>query len=216
MDIAQLATTRRTCKAFDPNRKIPAEQVEQLRTLLRFAPSSVNSQPWHFIVASTAAGKERLTAGTQGTFAYNAPKVRNASHVVVLCARTDLDAAHLDALVTQEEADGRFATPEAKQTQHNSRSFYVNLHRERGDLGLWAEKQVYIVLGSLLNGAAALGIDACPMEGIDVAALNAELGLAERGLSAVVMVALGYSGDGDFNAALPKSRLPASAVISEL
>ncbi len=216
MDIAQLATTRRTCKAFDPNRKIPAAQVEQLQTLLRFAPSSVNSQPWHFIVASTAAGKERLTAGTQGTFAYNAPKVRNASHVVVLCARTDLDAAHLDALVTQEETDGRFATPEAKQTQHNSRSFYVKLHRERGDLGLWAEKQVYIVLGSLLNGAAALGIDACPMEGIDVAALNAELGLAERGLSAVVMVALGYSGDGDFNAALPKSRLPASAVISEL
>lgn len=216
MDIAQLATTRKTCKAFDPSRKIPPEQVEQLRTLLRFAPSSVNSQPWHFIVAASEAGKERLTAGTQGGFAYNAPKVRNASHVVVLCVRTDLDAAHLDALVAQEDADGRFATPEAKLTQHNVRSFYVNFHRELGDLRLWAEKQVYIALGSLLNGAAALGIDACPMEGIDVAALDAELGLAERGLSAVLLVSLGYGGDGDFNAALPKSRLPASAVISEL
>lgn len=216
MDLAQLVTTRKTCKAFDPNRQIPAEQFEQLRTLLRFAPSSVNSQPWHFIVAASPAGKERLTAATHDRFAYNAPKVRNASHVVVLCVRTDLDAAHLDALVAQEDADGRFATPEAKQTQHNSRSFYVDLHRGLGDLQLWAEKQVYIALGCLLNGAAALGIDACPMEGIDVAALNAELGLAERGLSAVVMVALGYSGEGDFNAALPKSRLPAAVVISDL
>ena len=216
MDIAQLATTRKTCKAFDPNRKIPAEQVEQLRTLLRFAPSSVNSQPWHFIVASTAAGKERLTAGTQGTFAYNAPKVRNASHVVVLSARTDLDTAHLDALVTQEEADGRFATPEAKQTQHNSRSFYVNLHRERGDLGLWAEKQVYIVLGSLLSGAAALGIDACPMEGIDAAAVDAALGLEAQGLRCVLLTALGYCSAQDFNATLPKSRLPVASVISEI
>lgn len=216
MDIARLATTRKTCKAFDPTCKIPADQVDQLRTLLRYAPASVNSQPWHFFIASTEAGKERLTAGTQGTFAYNAPKVRNASHVVVLCARTDLDAGHLAAVLAQEDADGRFATPEAKQTQNNSRTYYVNLHRERGDLGLWAEKQVYIALGSLLNGAAALGIDACPMEGIDVAALNAELGLAERGLTAVVVVALGYSGEGDFNAALPKSRLPAAAVFTEL
>ena len=60
-----------------------------------------------------------------------------------------------------------------------------------------------------LTEAAALEIDACPMEGIDPAALNAALGLAERGYGAVVMVALGYRGEADFNANLPKSRLPA-------
>ena len=51
MDIARIALSRHACKAYDPTRKIPAEQIEQLVTLLRYAPSSVNSQPWHFIVA---------------------------------------------------------------------------------------------------------------------------------------------------------------------
>ena len=39
MSIAQTSLSRRTTKAFDPARKIPAEVMEQLRTVLRFSPS---------------------------------------------------------------------------------------------------------------------------------------------------------------------------------
>ncbi|MGL4409959.1 MAG: NAD(P)H nitroreductase, partial [Zoogloea sp.] len=61
-----------------------------------------------------------------------------------------------------------------------------------------------------------LDIDATPIEGFDAALLDAELGLAEQGLKSVVLVALGYRSEDDFNAKLPKSRLPAAAVITEL
>ncbi|MCA6217091.1 oxygen-insensitive NAD(P)H nitroreductase [Ideonella sp. B7] len=216
MNLAEIARRRYTTKAFDPSRTIPAETMEQLRTLLRFAPSSVNSQPWHFVIASSEPGKALVAQGTQGNFAYNAPKVMRASHVVVLCARTELGDEHLTAVLNQEDADGRFATPEAKAGQANSRGGYVKLHREIGDTAVWAQKQVYLALGELLLGAAALGLDACPMEGFDPAAVNAALGLNSRGLSAVVLVALGYHAEEDFNAKLPKSRLPAAAVISEI
>lgn len=54
------------------------------------------------------------------------------------------------------------------------------------------------------------------MEGIDRQALDAELGLAAQGLNCVVAVALGYRSDSDFNAALPKSRLPAERVFTHL
>lgn len=217
MNIAAIATTRRTCKAFDPARKVDPALIEQLKTLLRFAPSSVNSQPWHFIVASSAEGKEKIAATLAGRFEYNAPKVRNASHVVVLCVRRDLDDAHLQALVEQEDRDGRFATPEARETQHNARVFYTTLHRDQlADLPRWTEKQIYIALGSLLFGAAALGIDACPMEGIDAAAIDAALGLEAQGLRCVLLTALGYSGEQDFNAKLPKSRLPLETVLTRL
>ena len=74
----------------------------------------------------------------------------------------------------------------------------------------------YLALGTLLLGAAAKGIDATPMEGIDRQALDEELGLAAQGLSSVVAVALGYRSDSDFNAALPKSRLPAERVLTRL
>jgi nitroreductase/dihydropteridine reductase len=214
-DIARIATTRHTCKAFDPARKIDASKVDALCSVLRYAPSSVNSQPWHFVIAASDEGKGLIAQATQGGFAYNEAKVRNASHVVVLCARTDLDENHLAAILAQEDADGRFATPEAKAGQNTSRSFYAGLHRnELKDASAWMEKQVYLALGTLLQGAAALEIDACPMEGFDQAKLDEVLGLRERGLTSVVLTGLGYRSELDFNAKLPKSRLPVAALIT--
>ena len=216
MNIAQIATTRRTCKAFDPNRKIPDAVMADLRTVLRFAPASVNSQPWHFIVASSDEGKAKIAATLAGSYAYNAPKVAKCSHVVVLCAKTDLDATHLLAILTQEEADGRFPTAEGKTLQNNSRSFYVKSHQDKNDLDTWVDRQVYIALGNLLLAAGAVGVDACPMEGIDAEAIDVALGLREKGLRCVVMAALGYSGEDDFNAKLPKSRLPETSVFTDI
>lgn len=217
MNVAQIATTRRTCKAFDPARKIPDAVMAELRTVLRFAPASVNSQPWHFVVAGSDEGKARIAATLAGNYAYNAPKVAKCSHALVLCARTDLDDAHLAAILAQEEQDGRFPTAEGKTMQNNSRAFYVKSHRDdKHDLDVWIDRQIYIALGNLLMAAGALGVDACPMEGIDVQALDTELGLPEQGLRSVVMVALGYSSAEDFNAKLPKSRLPEASLFTDI
>jgi nitroreductase / dihydropteridine reductase len=216
VSLTGIARRRYTTKSFDATRKIAPELMDELRNLLRLAPSSVNSQPWHFVIASSEAGKAKVAAGTHGPYAYNGPKVLKSSHVVVLCARTDLTAEHLQAVLNQEDADGRFATPEAKAGQANGRGGYVKQHQEIGDTAVWAQKQVYLALGELLLGAGALGIDACPMEGFDVAAVNEALGLKQRGLTAVVLVALGYHADDDFNAKLPKSRLSADTVISDI
>lgn len=218
MEIARIALARHTCKAYDPARKIAPEQFEKLRTLLRHSPSSVNSQPWHFIVTSTEAGKKRIARATQPpAYAANLPKILNASHVIVFCARTTMDDAHVAALLDQEDRDGRFPTPEAKAMQNKGRSFYIGQHRfDAKDTQHWMEKQVYLALGALLLGTAALEIDATPIEGFDPRILNEELGLREKGLTSVVLAALGYRSDEDFNARLPKSRLPADTLFSEL
>lgn len=218
MDIARIALKRHTCKAYDPARKIPAEQVEQLKTLLRFSPSSINSQPWHFIIASSEAGKARIAkAAQQGAYAANGSKILNASHVVVFCARTTMDDAHLASLLAQEDADGRYPTPESKAAQSKGRSFYTGLHRyDYKDTQHWMEKQCYLALGTLLLGAATLEIDATPIEGFDPRILNEELGLREQGLACVVIAALGYRGADDFNAKLPKSRFAMEQVIEEI
>lgn len=217
IDIARIATTRHSCKAFDATKKIAAADIEALRTVLRYAPSSINSQPWHFFIAASDAAKARLTVATQGTYAYNTPKLLNCSHAVVLCAKTQFDDAHIAAILAQEDKDGRFPTPEARTNQNNSRNYYANMHRnELRDTTFWLQKQLYIALGTLLQGAAALGIDACPIEGFDKAQLDAELGLAQRGLTAVVLAALGYRSDADFNAKLPKSRFDEASLFTTL
>ncbi|WP_372871177.1 oxygen-insensitive NAD(P)H nitroreductase [Shewanella sp.] len=204
---SQLIKQRHTCKAFDPERKISDEHIESLKTLLQFSPSSTNSQPWHFVLAASETGKATI-ARASSQFAFNTAKILNASHVFVLCTKAQMDDAHLLNVLEQEQADGRFADEQAMQNQHKGRSFFVNMHRfELKDAQQWMEKQVYLALGTLLLGAAALEIDACPIEGFDATVLNQELGLREKGLCASVVVAMGYRSADDFNAALPKSRL---------
>ncbi|NML17185.1 oxygen-insensitive NAD(P)H nitroreductase [Azohydromonas caseinilytica] len=217
MNVLATARHRYTTKAFDAQRRIPQATIDELKELLRHAPSSVNSQPWHFLVAGDAESRQRIAKAAQGGYAYNASKILDASHVIVLASRLDLDDAHLERLLDQEERDGRFQAEGARDNQRKGRAGYVSLHRhERKDLQHWMDKQVYLALGSLLLGAGALGVDATPMEGFDATVLDEELGLRERGLTSVVLVALGYRGEGDFNARLPKSRLPAAEVFTQI
>ena len=215
MTLNDAVIRRHTVKAFESGKSLPQEEIDTLLNLLRNSPSSVNSQPWHFVVAATPEGRERMAQSTRGAFVYNEPKVLHASHVIALCMRTDLDEAHLQSVLAQEESDGRFAKPEAKAGQDKSRRSYVDMHRyEQRDIPQWMEKQVYLALGGLLLGAAMLGIDATPMEGFDQRVLDQALGLREKGFTSVVLVSLGYRSDADFNATLPKSRLPQDNVFT--
>lgn len=215
MDIARLATTRYTTKVFDPHKHIGAALMKQLLTLLRCAPSSTNLQPWHFVIAVSDEAKVKITHATNGPYASNQAKVLNASQVVVFCVRAELDEGHLRRVLEQEEKDGRFKTPEDRETVNRVRGFYVDMHRnELHDTRHWMEKQAYLALGTLLFGAAALEIDATPIEGFDRAALDDALGLSELGLRSVVMAALGYRSEDDFNAQLPKSRLPTDELMT--
>ncbi|UTL79351.1 oxygen-insensitive NAD(P)H nitroreductase [Pseudomonas putida] len=217
MDTVSLAKRRYTTKAYDAARKIPQATIDALLEQLRHSPSSVNSQPWHFIVADSAEGKARLAKSTLDGFAYNTPKILDASHVIVFCARTDMTEAHLDAVLDQEAADGRFRDDQARAGQNQSRRHYVNLHRyDQKDLQHWMEKQTYLALGTALLGAAAHGLDATPIEGFDSKIMDAELGLREQGYTSVVVLSLGYRSESDFNAGLNKSRLPVSKVFTFL
>ena len=120
-------------------------------------------------------------------------------------------------LIEKEDEDGRFANAESKEQMKKGRKKFSNIHEnDKKDHQHWLEKQVYLNMGTLLLGAAALGIDAVPMEGIDAKALDQEFGLSEKGLSAISIVSLGYRSEDDFNAGLPKSRLAEEDIITVL
>ncbi len=217
MQIADFAKQRRTTKAFDASQKLTADQIEQIKTLLQYTPSSTNSQPWHFIITDSVEGKQRIAKSTDAGHTFNSSKINDASHVIVLCTKTVMDDAHLLRLLEQESKDGRFATEEFKKGQHTGRSFYSNMHRyELKDAQHWMEKQVYIALGFLLLGASTIGVDACPIEGFNSSVLNQELGLHEKGYTASVIVALGKHSEADINQKLPKSRLSQEVVLSQI
>ncbi|MGN9163107.1 oxygen-insensitive NAD(P)H nitroreductase [Clostridium sulfidigenes] len=217
MNLIEIMERRYSTKKFDNTRKISAEDMKQIKELLRLSASSVNTQPWHFIIASSEEGKKQISKSTQGFYAFNDEKVLTASDIVVLCARTSMDEDYLQHILEKEDQDGRFANEEIKNGMHGGRSTFVNFHKnDYNDLQYWMDKQVYLNMGSLLLGSAALGIDAVPMEGFDVKVLNEELGLTEKGLTAVALVPLGYKANDDFNAQLPKSRLSEEEVFTTI
>lgn len=217
MKPADIAAKRYATKAFDASRKISAEDFAHIKAVLRLSPSSVNSQPWYFVVANDENGKARIAKSCHGAFEYNKPKVLNASHCIICCIRTDIDQQYLDKLIAQEEGDGRYATAEAKTNYNNLRTMYVNMRRQQtNDLPQWATHQLFLNMGATLYAAAHLGIDAVPMEGVDRALLNEEFNLTARGFQAVAVISLGYAATDDFNRKLPKSRLPETDIIEEI
>ncbi|MCZ4696402.1 oxygen-insensitive NAD(P)H nitroreductase [Ancylomarina euxinus] len=219
MNITDIANWRYSTKEFDPSKKISEKDFDKIKTLLRMSPSSTNIQPWHFVIANTEGGKERIAKGTQGFYQFNEQKVKDASHVIVFCARTDADDEYMLHLLETEDKDGRYPNDEIKQMVFGARNIFAKMHKyDYKDQQHWMDKQVYMNMGNLLLGVAALGIDALPMEGVDMKALDEEFGLREKGFTAIGVVSLGYRKESDFNMPnkTPKSRLPEEEIITIL
>ncbi|MFI3277580.1 MAG: oxygen-insensitive NAD(P)H nitroreductase [Rikenellaceae bacterium] len=214
MDIIKILESRYSAKEFDPTKEIDAQMMDKLKVLLQKSPSSTNIQPWHFVIATTREGKERIAKSTHGFFAFNEKKVLDAAAVVIFSTRVTADEDYMQHLSDREDVDGRFANEEFKRNNHTGRAIFADLHKyDRKDQQHWFEKQTYLNLGVFLLGVAALGLDAVPMEGCDTTILNSEFDLAERGFTASFIVAVGYRAESDFNASLPKSRLTVDEII---
>jgi nitroreductase len=80
----------------------------------------------------------------------------------------------------------------------------------------WNSRQVYLALGQLMTAAALMGVDACPMEGIQTDAYDQLLGLAGTGYRSVVGCALGYRDASDKAASAKKLRFSVDEVVQRL
>jgi nitroreductase len=209
LTIEELLATLRwryATKQFDAAREIPADVWDALEESLVLTPSSFGLQPWKFLVIRDPAVRAKLRDES-----WNQPQVTEASHFVVLTARTDVTPADIDAWVT------RLAAVQGKQAEEFAplkgmiAGFAETMSREARHA--WNVRQVYIALGQLMTAAATLGIDSCPMEGISAAAYDRVLGLENSGYATAVACALGYRGEGDKYAAAPKARFERDALV---
>ena len=80
-----------------------------------------------------------------------------------------------------------------------------------------AARQAYIALGFAMLAAAEQEVDCTPMEGFDPAKVDEILGLAERGLSSVVLLPLGYRDEsGDWLLSMEKVRKPLDTLVTRI
>ena len=219
-DLSDMMNWRYAVKAHHPDKRIPDDKIEAMKEVLRMAPSSVNIQPWHFVMTGSDEGKDRIAkAGTDESHEFNSDKIRNCSHMIVLAGLLDVEDDYLTHLLDVEEEEGRFGDEVEKRRgeMKEMRAQTISMHRaQRKDLQPWLDRQAFINLGMILLAAASLGIDAGPMEGFDADSLDAELGLRDKGYKTLALISLGYRGEDDYNADLPKARLPLPEIVTEI
>ncbi len=197
---------RYATKQFDPARRIGDEDWAALEQSLVLTPSSFGLQPWKFIVVKDPELRARLRKRS-----WNQSQVTEASHFVVFTVRTDMTEEDVDRFFqTLAAAQGR--EPESLAAYRNVvLSFAGAMSPE--NRRAWNIRQVYIALGQFMTAAALLGIDTCPMEGMEPAGYDEELGLAGSGYATAVACAVGFRSAEDKYAATPKARYPHAEVI---
>ncbi|MGI0115334.1 nitroreductase family protein [Zooshikella sp. RANM57] len=62
---------RYTTKKYDPNKKIPKKDLDVLFEAMRLSASSINSQPWKFVVLESDAAKERMNKTFANKYHFN-------------------------------------------------------------------------------------------------------------------------------------------------
>ncbi|MBC8127226.1 MAG: NAD(P)H-dependent oxidoreductase [Gloeobacteraceae cyanobacterium ES-bin-144] len=200
---------RYATKQFDASRKISSDVWNVIEESLVLTPSSFGLQPWKFLVVENAGIRAKLLADSWGQ-----PQVTDASHFVVLTAREDLVLEDIDAW-TSRMSDVQDKQPDAVEPLRGMIIGFAQRMSEE-ERHIWNVHQVYIALGQLMATAAVLGIDACPMEGIDASAYNRILGLEGTGYATVVACALGYRSGSDKYATTPKARFERARVIEHI
>ncbi len=198
---------RYATKKFDPTRKIPAPLWQALESALVLSPSSFGLQPWRFIVVNDPAVRQQLRAAS-----WNQPQITDASHMVVFAIKKDLNASDVERF-TRRIAEVRGVSVESLDQYKQVMLGFVGQAGKGLDINAWSARQVYLALGVFLTTAAVLGIDACPMEGIDPDAYDKILGLDRQAHHAVAVATAGYRAADDAYAKLPKVRYAPEDVI---
>lgn len=201
--ILQSLNWRYATKQFDPTRKLSDADVATLLESLRLTASSFGLQPWKFYVITSQAVKDQLTP-----VSWNQKQVSDCSHLIVLTARKKIDPAYLESYVDDIVAT-RGTPKESLKGMHDMILGFAEGHPAPLD---WSKNQVYIALGTLLQTAGLLGVDACPMEGLDKAAYDKILNI-DPDYTTAVACPLGYRAATDKYAGLKKVRFPAEKLF---
>lgn len=201
---------RYATKAFDPEKKIPAETMAEIEQSLVLTPSSYGLQPWKFLILTDKATRESLVPHSWGQ-----RQVADCSHFVVFTVKKTFGEADVDAYVARM-AEVRGVPASALQSYRDIMVGDVVKGPRSRFYEDWAKRQTYIALGQLMLTAAQLGIDACPMEGFVPEKYDEVLGLPARNLTVSVACPLGYRSAEDKYAHAPKVRFPADQVIERI
>ena len=206
---------RRTTKKYDPSRKVSEADLAVLFEALRLTASSINSQPWNFVVIDSDAARQRMHKTFAHNHQYNQPHVFEASQIILIAYNPYYTRDDYARVVDKGIADKRTKPEDRKKVFAGFRFTELNTD-ESGYNGSWTKAQTYLALGNALHTLARLRIDSTPLEGIDIELVNNEFKQELDGYQCDVALAIGYHHPDDYNAKLPKSRHSMDKILTRI
>jgi nitroreductase len=192
---------RYATKKFDPSRKIAKTDLEILKEAVRLSASSYGLQPYQVIMIDTLELREQIK-----DVAWNQGQITEASDVLIFANITALGSKEITDYIENMATTRKIPTSNLAGFESMMNKVITAFTPEEKET--WSAKQTYIALGTLLSAAADLKIDATPMEGFDRSKVDTILKLKEKGLSATLIVTLGYRDENDDTQHWRKVRKP--------
>lgn len=190
---------RYATKKYDATKKVSTENIAHIKEAVALAASSWGLQLYKIIDVKNPAIRESLKPHSWGQ-----TQITDASHLFVFCSHTTVsDQDTDDYLALKSKMQGM--SVEDLKGYGDFMKMKIN-EKAPEEVLAWTTRQTYIALGNALIAAAALEIDTTPIEGFEPEKYNEILGLKEKGLSASVVLAIGYRHEEDATQHQPKVR----------
>lgn len=206
-DLLSALQWRYAVKAFDTERKIPAETWTALETALQLTPSSYGMQPWKFIVITDPELRKELRAAS-----WNQKQVTDSSHYVVFAHHPEVNQGDINRFLDSFSAARNIPRENLDKYGQVIAGDLLTGPR-RSMISEWTARQCYIALGNFMTAAALLGVDTCPLEGLSNARYDEILGLTSTRFRTVVACAAGYRSAEDKFATAAKMRYPKDEIF---
>lgn len=200
---------RYAVKNFNDSKKLSEEKITILKESFNLTATSYGLQPLKMLVVSNPEAIKDMVP-----MSMNQAQVGNASHILVLCTETKMDASYIKDYFNLVE-DIR-STP--RKILDPFQEFLIGSFSEKSpeEINIWMQKQGYLALGNLLTVCAIEDIDACPIEGFDPEKYDAYFNLKEKGLASILVLAVGYRAKDDVFSEFKKVRRGVDEVVIDI
>lgn len=206
MSIIENLEWRYATKAFDPSKQVSEDDLNHILEAGRLAATSFGLQPFQIVVVTDEAKKQELVG-----HAWNQAHVGTNSALLILAARTDVDEAMIAEYTARIETTR--GLPAGAVDGYKEMMVGSLTTRSAEERLIWAQKQCYIALGTMMLAAAERGVDHCPMEGFSGDAFDEVLGLTAHNLHATVILPIGYRSTEDATQHYAKVRKSMDAMV---
>jgi nitroreductase / dihydropteridine reductase len=165
--------------------KVAQEKVDIILEAARLAPSSSGIQPFVILQITDRQLLEKIRP-----IAFNQPQITEGSHLLVFAAWTDVTPGHVERVFRHIAAERNLPADANKDYMARVQGHFAAMTPEQR--AQWAARQAYIALGIAIAAAAEERVDTTPMEGFNSTELDNLLGLPEKGLHSLSLLALGH------------------------